>query len=166
MSDAGARTPPPGPAGEAIRRLNLAPHPEGGWYRETWRAPAPGGGRSGSTAILFLLPAGETSRWHKVDADEIWLWHGGGPLTLAMDGPDGRATVRLGPDVAAGEAFQAVVPAHAWQAARPDGAFALVSCVVAPGFAFDGFTLAPGDWAPPGLEDFLLPEGLGGQSGE
>ncbi len=128
-----------------IAALNLAPHPEGGWYRQTWAAAAAEGARPAATLILFLLRAGERSHWHRVDADEIWLWHAGAPLVLAVaetDAGPARET-RLGPAVAAGETPQAVVPAGHWQAAAPAGAFALVSCVVAPGFRFAGFTLAP-----------------------
>lgn len=149
---------PPGAAGDAIRRLGLAPHPEGGWYRETWRADANPDGRAASTAILFLLPTGEHSCWHKVDADEIWMHHAGSPLVLAIAEGDAVRRIRLGPDIASRETPQAVAPAHCWQAARPLGAWSLVSCVVAPGFSFDGFTLAEPGWAPPGGEDFLANE--------
>lgn len=133
-----------------IERLGLAPHPEGGWFRETWRAPAEPGARAAGTAIHFLLEAGQSSHWHRVDAAEIWLWHAGSPLTLSLaDGAEGPVrTVRIGGDVLAGESPQAVVPAHAWQAAVPEGGWTLVSCVVAPGFDFAGFELAPPDWAP------------------
>ncbi len=136
-------------ASSLIERFGLAPHPEGGWYRETWRAPGADGERESSTAILFLLEAEQSSHWHRVDADEIWLWHAGGSLDLmtapSEDGP--VSSVRLGPGTCA--LFQAVVPAHAWQAARPAGDEAvLVSCVVAPAFRFDGFELAPEGWKP------------------
>ncbi len=139
-------------AAELIERLGLARHPEGGWYRETWRAPATGADRPASTAILFLLQADERSHWHTVDADEIWLWHAGGPLRLdraaAAEGP--VAPVLLGPDLAAGQTPQGVVPAGHWQAATPLGGWTLVSCVVAPGFDFSGFTLAPPAFDIPG----------------
>lgn len=133
-----------------VDRLGLAPHPEGGWYRETWRAPAEPGARPAGTAIHFLLEAGQRSHWHRVDAAEIWLWHAGAPLTLSLaDSAAGPVrTVHLGGDVLAGESPQAVVPVHAWQAAAPEGGWTLVSCVVAPGFDFAGFELAPPDWAP------------------
>jgi len=135
-----------------IAAFGLAPHPEGGWYAETWRAPAPPGGRPASTAILFLLREGERSHWHRVDADEIWLWHAGAPLVLgiAADEAGPAASLRLGPAVASGERPQAVVPAGHWQAAETTGAFTLVSCVVAPGFRFEGFELAPPGFAIPG----------------
>ena len=130
-----------------IAKLGLQPHPEGGWYRETWRGPEVGGRASG-TAILFLLKSGERSHWHRVDADEIWLWHAGAPLVLGM-GETAAAEVLLGPDVLAGEFVQAVVPAAWWQAARTTGDWALVSCTVSPGFRFEGFELAPPGWELP-----------------
>lgn len=128
-------------ADRIIARLNLAPHPEGGWYRQTWVGPDREGRASG-TAILFLLKAGEVSHWHRVDADEIWIWNAGSPLLLSVG--EGRAQdIRMGPDVLGGEVVQAVVPAGQWQAARSLGAYSLVSCTVSPGFRFDGFELAP-----------------------
>ena len=130
-----------------IDALQLAPHPEGGWYRETWRGPDRDGRASG-TAILFLLKQGERSHWHRVDADEIWLWHAGAPLTLSI-GTTRATEHRLGPDVLAGQRPQIIVPAHHWQAATPTGTFTLVSCTVSPGFRFEGFTLAPPGWTLP-----------------
>lgn len=127
-----------------IRKLELQPHPEGGWYRQTWVGPEVGGRASG-TAILFLLKAGERSHWHRVDADEIWLWHAGAPLVLSM-GIDRAVEHRLGPDVLGGEVVQQVVPAGWWQAARSTGEWTLVSCTVSPGFRFEGFELAPPGW--------------------
>ncbi len=135
-----------------IATLNLAPHPEGGWYRETWRATsATEGGRSPGTAILFLLEAGQRSHWHRVDADELWLWHAGAPLDLMIgDAQDSNPTrIMLGGDVAAGYTPQARVPATRWQAADAHRGWALVSCIVVPGFDFAGFELAPPDWSPP-----------------
>jgi predicted cupin superfamily sugar epimerase len=132
-----------------IRRLELQPHPEGGWYRQTWIGPEVAGRASG-TAILFLLQAGERSHWHRVDADEIWLWHAGAPLLLSL-GETRAREVRLGPDVLGDEVVQAVVPAGWWQAARSTGAWTLVSCTVSPGFRFEGFELAPPAWELPGL---------------
>lgn len=133
-----------------IEALALQPHPEGGWYRETWRAPSGAAGeRAPSTAILFLLPEGARSHWHRVDADEIWIHQSGGPLLLEIVGADGEIVeTRLGGDILGGDALQAVVPAGRPQAARPLGAWALVACVVAPGFEFTGFDLAPPDWRP------------------
>ncbi|HLQ18010.1 MAG TPA: cupin domain-containing protein [Tabrizicola sp.] len=128
-----------------IAKLGLQPHPEGGWYRETWKGPEVGGRASG-TAILFLLQAKERSHWHRVDADEIWLWHAGAPLVLAM-GETAATEVRLGPDVLGGEVVQAVVPSGWWQAAWPLGEWTLVSCTVSPGFRFEGFELAPPGWS-------------------
>ncbi|MCE8418834.1 cupin domain-containing protein [Rhodovulum sulfidophilum] len=138
-------------AEEIIATLGLAPHPEGGWYRETWVAPAGPGGRSSGTAIYYLLTEGQRSHWHRVDADEIWLYHAGDPLELSLAataaGP-ARELV-LGPDLAAGARPQAVVPAGHWQAARPLGAWTLVSCTVSPGFRFEGFEMAPPDFDIP-----------------
>lgn len=136
-------------AADLIRLLDLAPHPEGGHFRETFRdARAVAGGRAASTAIYFLLAHGERSHWHRVDAAEVWHWYAGAPLRLATDdGRHGRA-VRLGPDIAAGERPQAVVPAGAWQAAESLGDWTLAGCTVAPGFDFAGFELAPPGWTP------------------
>lgn len=133
--------------------LDLAPHPEGGWYRETWRAEAKGQERAAGTAIHFLLAAGERSHWHRIDATEIWLWHAGDPLALHMaeDGETIDRTVQLGPDIATDQAPQAIVPPDMWQTAEPltdTCGYCLVSCVVVPGFDFDGFTLAPPGWTP------------------
>ncbi len=129
-----------------IAKLGLQPHPEGGWYRQTWVGPLVEGRASG-TAILFLLKAGERSHWHRVDADEIWLWHAGAPLVLSM-GVERVEDLRLGPDVLGDQVVQAVVPAGWWQAARSTGDWTLVSCTVSPGFRFEGFELAPPDWEP------------------
>lgn len=139
-------------AAAIIERLGLSRHPEGGWYRETWRAPAPEGERASATAILFLLEAGERSHWHRVDAAEIWLWHAGSALRLlTAPGDAGPVTeMRLGGDVLAGEAAQHVIAAGDWQAAEANGGWALVSCIVSPGFEFAGFTLAEAGWAPGG----------------
>lgn len=126
----------------------MQPHPEGGHYAETFRAAPGPDGRATSTAIYFLLRAGERSHWHRVDAAEIWLWHAGAPLTLDVADETGQRAVTLGADIAAGERPQAIVPPHAWQAARSNGAWTLVSCVVAPGFLFEKFELAPPDWSP------------------
>ncbi|HTU09262.1 MAG TPA: cupin domain-containing protein [Allosphingosinicella sp.] len=133
-----------------IQALRLAPHPEGGWYRETWRAAAPDGGRGSATAIHFLLEQGQSSHWHRVDATELWLFHAGGALLLetAADGAGPVGTTRLGPDVLAGEVPQLVIPPGHWQAARADRGWALVSCIVSPAFQFSGFELAPPDWTP------------------
>lgn len=137
-------------AASIIAKLGLAPHPEGGWYRETWRAAPGPDGRSAGTAIHFLLEAGQRSHWHRVDADELWLWHGGSPLDLAIAAPDGVAeTFRLGSDVLAGDQPQLRVPAGHWQGAHARQGWTLVSCVVVPGFDFAGFELAAPDWSPP-----------------
>lgn len=136
-------------AADVIDLLDLAPHPEGGHYRETFRDPATdASGRAASTAIYFLLAAGEVSRWHRVDAAEAWHWHAGAPLALTIADAIGRRELRLGTDLAAGERPQAVVPAGAWQQARSLGAWTLVGCTVAPGFRFAGFELAPAGFEP------------------
>jgi predicted cupin superfamily sugar epimerase len=134
---------------QAVRAaLGLAPHPEGGAYRELWRDAPEGGGRGAATSILFLLEAGERSHWHRVDAAELWIWQAGAPLRLEISAPDPIKTIRLGPNLNAHETLQAVVPAHAWQAAESLGAWTLASCVVAPAFDFSGFELAPPGWSP------------------
>jgi uncharacterized protein len=135
-------------AAELVRRLELAPHPEGGFYRETWRsdhevAHADGrGARAALTSIWYLLPAGAVSRWHRVRSDEVWHHVEGGPLELWVAAADGAAIerIRLGPLDAAATPVH-TVPAHRWQAARPLGAYALVGCTVGPGFSFDDFEL-------------------------
>jgi predicted cupin superfamily sugar epimerase len=133
-----------------IEALELEPHPEGGWYRETWRAEPQPGGRSPATAILFLLEEGGRSHWHKVDSTELWLFHAGSALRLqtAPDDLGPVRSVRLGGDVLAGEAPQLRVAPGEWQSAEADRGWSLVSCVVAPGFEFAGFTLAPPGWSP------------------
>jgi uncharacterized protein len=125
-----------------ITKLGLQAHPEGGWYRQTWEGPQIAGRASG-TAILFLLAKGTHSHWHRVDADEIWLWHAGAALTLLVAVTDrGPAQAwRLGPSVLEGDVAQAVVPAGHWQAAETTGDWTLVSCTVSPGFRFEGFEL-------------------------
>jgi predicted cupin superfamily sugar epimerase len=136
-------------AADVIRLLRLQPHPEGGHFRETFRDSRSEGGRAHSTAIYYLLARGERSHWHRIDAAEVWHWYAGAPLELAIAEPGQPAvTRRLGCDLAAGEAPQAVVPAHAWRAAESLGDWTLVGCTVAPGFVFDRFELAPPDWTP------------------
>ena len=134
-------------AADIIRLLGLQPHPEGGHFRETFRDSAEST-RAHSTAIYFLLQAGEVSRWHRVDATEVWHWYAGAPLLLAVADAVGRRDVRLGIGLAAGERPQAVVPAHAWQQAQSLGAWTLVGCTVAPGFEFAGFEMAAPDFDP------------------
>ncbi len=134
-------------------QLDLSPHPEGGWYRQTWQAPASfvpdgyPGSRHAATAIYFVLHPGERSRWHVVRSDELWLWHSGGPLELRFGGhgdmPVAAETVVLGADLSRGQRPQALVPGGTWQSAVPSAnAPALVSCVVSPGFDFADFRLA------------------------
>jgi predicted cupin superfamily sugar epimerase len=136
-------------AAEIVARLELKSHPEGGHFRETFRDAANArDGRAASTAIYFLLARGERSHWHRIDAAEVWHYYAGSPLALSVahDGP--VETTRLGPDLAAGERPQAVVPAHAWQAAESLGEWTLAGCTVAPGFDFSTFELAEPDWSP------------------
>lgn len=134
-------------ADDLIARLELQPHPEGGHYRETFR-DASGQGRAASTAIYYLLKAGEVSHWHRVDAAEVWHWYAGAPLELriAENGPAVR--LLLGSNIAGGEQPQVVVPANTWQSARSLGAYTLAGCTVAPGFEFAGFEMAPDGWTP------------------
>lgn len=140
-------------AAAVIDHLGLAPHPEGGWFRETWRAPAAPGERSTGTAILFLLAAGERSHWHRVDATEIWHHHAGAPLALAISTGDDHRRLVLGDDLMADQVPQAIVAPDAWQAARSLGPWTLVGCTVSPGFDFAGFELAPPGWAPAGATE-------------
>lgn len=140
-------------ADEVISILGLAPHPEGGAFRETFRDPRPidAAGRGASTAIYFLLRQGEVSRWHRVDAAELWHWHAGAALALHIVADGQPETVqRLGCDLRAGERPQGLVPAGAWQQARSLGAWSLVGCTVAPAFEFARFELAPPGFAPQG----------------
>lgn len=142
-------------AEEIIAHLGLRPHPEGGHYRETFRSldssvsPARETARGASTAIYFLLKAGERSHWHKVDADEVWHHYAGAPLELSLS-DDGRTVhhFRLSIDLGLGDRPQIVVPRQVWQAARSLGAWTLVGCTVAPAFEFAGFELAPPGWQP------------------
>ena len=119
-------------ADEIIEHLGLEPHPEGGFFRETWRHDPGDGSRGAGTAVYFLLKPGQRSYWHRVDADELWLWHGPGTLTLQV----GEERVGLGPGVP-----QVLVPAGTWQAAEPGADEVLVTCVVSPGFVWEGFRL-------------------------
>ncbi|HET6374852.1 MAG TPA: cupin domain-containing protein [Methylocella sp.] len=136
-------------AAEIIRLLGLQPHPEGGYFRETFRDPLRNeGGRPFSTLIYFLLSEGEISRWHRVDAAEAWHYYAGAPLELKTF-QEGRAGAhRLGPDLFSGERPQFLVPALCWQSAASLGAWTLAGCSVAPGFEFSGFELAPPGWQP------------------
>ncbi|MEM8743627.1 MAG: cupin domain-containing protein [Pseudomonadota bacterium] len=135
---------------EVINLLKLEPHPEGGHFRETFRDEGAHDGRSHGTAIYFLLAEGEISRWHRVDASEIWHWYAGAPLALRIAAPHASATETiLGSDLRAKERPQAAVPANHWQSASSLGAWTLVGCTVAPGFEFAHFELAPKGWEPP-----------------
>lgn len=131
-------------AQDIIAHLDLRPHPEGGWYRETWAAAANTGDRPAGTAIYYLLEDGQRSHWHRVDAAEVWHHYAGDPLILSIAATDqGPAEEHLlGPDLIAGQSPQLIVPPHYWQAARPTGNWTLVGCTVSPGFRFDGFEMA------------------------
>ena len=132
-----------------ISVLNLAPHPEGGHYREAFRdTGVDAGGRSRSTAIYFLLARGERSHWHRIDAVEVWHYYAGAALTLQIADDGGQRSIKLGPDIRAGEMPQAIVPPHAWQTAESSGDWTLVGCTVAPAFEFSAFELAPKGWEP------------------
>ncbi len=128
-------------ADDIIAELGLAPHPEGGWYRQTWVAE--GEGRASGTCIYFLLQKGERSHWHRVDAVEIWHFYAGAPLILRMAEADRAQAMVLGPHLGKGERPQGVVPANWWQSAETTGDWTLVGCTVSPGFRFEGFELAP-----------------------
>ena len=136
-------------AKQLITMLGLEPHPEGGWYRETWRAETEGRERAAGTAIYYMLEAGDYSHWHRVDAAEIWHWYAGGPLSLTVseNGHDAQS-MHLGPEIATGQRPQFIVPPGAWQTATSLGPWTLCGCTVSPGFEFSGFEMAPPDWRP------------------
>jgi uncharacterized protein len=130
-----------------IERLRLAPHPEGGWYRQTWRSSAEmPDGRVAGTSILFLLEAGQRSHWHRVDAEELWIFQAGTPLRLLTSDAGVTVETRLGPGP--GKTPQHLVRTGEWQSAEAGDGWALVACVVVPGFRFEGFELAPDGWSP------------------
>ncbi len=136
---------------QLIKHLDLKPHPEGGYFRETFRdTRTVDGGRAASTAIYFLLGRGDRSHWHKVDVVEIFHYYAGAPVAMEQasspQGPISRLT--LGPDVLAGQHPHVVVPAGFWQACESTGDWSLMGCTVSPGFQFEGFELAPKGWAP------------------
>lgn len=141
---------PETPARQVIEALGLQPHPEGGWFRETFRDDAPEGERAASTAIFYLLERGQVSAWHRVrDASEVWHHYAGGPLKLSLAAPGEAASARvLGPDIFAGQTPQVVVPPDWWQSAEPLGAWTLVGCTVAPAFEFASFEMAPEGFEP------------------
>jgi predicted cupin superfamily sugar epimerase len=136
-------------ARDVVETLALQPHPEGGWYRETWRAEAVAGERAAGKAIYYLLDAESFSHWHRVDADEMWHYYAGAPLSLTLS-PNGHdaETRMLGPGLPSAQRPQILVPAGWWQTATSMGAWTLVGCTVSPGFEFDGFEMAPPDWRP------------------
>ncbi len=139
-------------AQEIIAKLGLQPHPEGGWFGETFRDVVQTDGRAASTAIYYLLEAGDRSHWHRVDAVEIWHFYAGAPLQLSVS-DQATKHFTLGADVLLGQTPQVIVPRNAWQSAQSLGdesadKWTLVGCTVAPGFEFSGFELAPKDWTP------------------
>ena len=132
-----------------IDELRLEPHPEGGWFRETFIDENPNGPRAFSTAIYYLLEAGDRSAWHRVDAAEVWHFYAGSPIEMELSADGKVATPHvLGPDIAAGGRPQVIVPKGVWQTARSLGDWSLVGCTVAPGFRFEGFEMAPDGWEP------------------
>jgi predicted cupin superfamily sugar epimerase len=135
---------------DLIASLQLQPHPEGGWYRETWRTASQPDERGAATAIYFLLDRGQSSRWHRVDAEEMWLWHAGQPITLHTWSSDAGpvSSITLGADVLGGQTPQHLIRAGHWQAAEATLGWALMSCIVAPAFRFEGFQLAAPGWTP------------------
>ena len=135
-------------AKDVIFTLGMRPHPEGGWYARTFEDGDKANDRARSTAIYYLLEAGQNSHWHRIDAVEVWHYYAGAPLKLRIS--DGTSVDEhvLGPDIEAGERPQVVVPTRTWQSAVSAGAWTLVGCTVAPGFEFSGFELADEDWAP------------------
>ena len=138
-------------ASDVVNLLELSRHPEGGWFRETWRASAPAGERAAGTAIYYLLPHGERSRWHRIDAAEAWHFYAGAPMQLDVSA-DGITVeqVVLGTSLVTGERPQHVVAAGAWQSARSLGRWSLVGCTVSPAFELAGFELAAEGWEPSG----------------
>jgi predicted cupin superfamily sugar epimerase len=136
-------------AADIITTLSLQPHPEGGHYRETWRDKPADGSRGAGTAIYYLLRAGEISRWHRVDATEVWHWYAGAPLLLRIAPENAPYTQwRVGPPLTLDVLPQRIVPTGVWQSAQSEGAWTLVGCTVSPAFDFKGFELAPIDWEP------------------
>lgn len=135
-------------AQDVIFTLGLQPHPEGGWYAQTFEDSAQADGRARSTAIYYLLEAGDVSAWHRVDAVEVWHFYTGAPLTLRVSDGISVDSFVLGAEFDAGQRPQLVVPQGAWQSAQSQGAWTLVGCTVAPGFEFAGFELAPPGWEP------------------
>ena len=132
-----------------INYLKLTEHPEGGWFKETFQSKETSNGRSNLSMIYYLLKENESSHWHRVtDADEIWLWHLGDPLLLSYSDEQSTKEITLGPDLNNNEKLQAVIPKSIWQKAKSNGAWSLVSCVVAPAFSFDGFEMAKKGWEP------------------
>src|SRR5690348_9157322 len=141
-------------AEQLIKALDLSPHPERGWYRETWRSAAEPGERAAATAVYYVIQRGQHSHWNRVDADEMWLWHSGDPLDLSIAESDAGPvrTVRLGCNICRGVQPQVIVPKGYWQSAATvaggEAGYTFLSCIVAPGFEFSGYELAEPGWSP------------------
>jgi predicted cupin superfamily sugar epimerase len=135
-------------ADDIIAALDLQPHPEGGFFRETFRDYAGPDGRARSTAIYYLLKAGEVSRWHRIGVAEVWHWYAGDALELSVVGSGAITRIPLGPKLVEGQRPQVIVQARAWQRAKPLGSYALCGCTVAPAFEFSELEIAPEGWAP------------------
>ena len=133
-------------ARQIIELLELQPHPEGGWYRQTWAADTHP--RAAGTCIYFLLEADQISHWHRVDSAEIWHWYAGAPMELHVHHRGETVVSILGDDLGSGARPQLIVPSNAWQKSVPIGGWVLVGCTVSPGFEFERFELAPEGWEP------------------
>lgn len=136
-------------AAEVVAALGMEPHPEGGYFKETFRTETPHGSRGLMTSIYYMPPQEHPSRWRAIDADEVWNFHAGAPLTLYVSS-DGQTieTCRLGSNFGAGETPQAVVPKGAWARVESHGGWTLMGAAVAPAFVFEGFRMAPEGWMP------------------
>ena len=140
-------------AKEIIETLNMEPHPEGGWYTRTWRSTQTSDGRRIGSAIYYLLEEDQTSRWHRIDADEIWHFYTGSAVTLSVSNfGDGVEAQVLGPDVLRGERPQILVPSSSWHTATPINGWSLIGCTVVPAFQFGGMEIASDGWEPTTVE--------------
>ncbi|UTW60360.1 cupin domain-containing protein [Kordiimonas sp. SCSIO 12603] len=137
-------------AKDVIKKLDLSPHPEGGYYRRTYQNEGGAEARGRATSIYYFLEGTDFAKWHSTDGDEIWYWHAGAALTLEIDlHHKGVQSYELGPDIFHGQAPQILVPADNWQRARSNGDWTLVSCMVSPGFLFDSYELIEDEnWHP------------------
>lgn len=135
---------------DLIKKLELVPHPEGGYYKRTFQNKEGPDGRGHATAIYYLLEGGSFNKWHRMDSDELWFWHAGAPLTLEIANSEKHVQPHmLGPNVMANELPQLLAPAHRWQRAKSNGNWTLVSCSVSPGFTFENYDLIENpSWHP------------------